>query len=74
MFRKSSGLPLYLDTLKILEIELFFNLEKPGILKNIPEFLTTLICSVVKFRFDTKSLSNKYFFFVIIINFNKKHI
>ena len=64
MFRILSGLPLYLETLKNLEFEIFFNLENSGIVnKKKTEFLTILICSVVKIRLDKKSLSFKQNFF-----------
>ena len=76
MFRISSGLPLYRQTLKNLEFEIFLTLKILEFWTKNPEFLTILICSVVKFRLDTKSLSFKQNFFVIIIIFffHKKHI
>ena len=36
MFRISSGMPIYLETLNNLELEIFFNLENPGILNKKP--------------------------------------
>ena len=52
----------------------WINLEFDKLKKNL-EILTALTCSVVKLRFDTKNVSYRYKFFVIInFFFIKKHI
>ena len=50
------------------------NLEIPGILNKKPGILPILPCSIIKFRFETKKLQYKSFFFDVIRNiFIKKH-
>ena len=69
MFRILSGLPFYLETLKNLEFEIFLTLKILEFWTKNMEFFKILVCSVVKFRLDTKSLSFKKNFFDIIIHF-----